>query len=316
MAIHLDVRDETAPLETVILGIGRDCGGPRRQNLTDARYHAAGKAPNEEALVSQVDNLGAALTEHGVRVIRPANLPKTEQIFARDLAFVVGGKLFWGNLKRPDRKREQESLRRLLAEVVPDVVGIEPPEGVLLEGGDVVLLNEKVFVGVGRTPGRRRTDTEAVPFLQRHLPEWEVIGIETRASDDPDSGDDPYQCILHLDCAFQPLGSGHAVIFEDGFTRRPEAIIDIVGQTNLISVSGDEMFRLWPNVLSMRPDTVVSSPSAARLNDLLRRIGLKVLEVPYDEVAKQGGSFRCSALPLCRKYDSAASRRTRRPGAQ
>ena len=300
--VGLDIRDETAPLEAVILGSAHDCGEPTRHNLTDSAYCASGQAPMEKDLVAEVEGFRSVLSDLGVQVVHPGNLPGTQQVFARDLAFVIGEKFFWGNLKRADRRAEREELRRTLAVLAPDLIAVEPPAHMLLEGGDIVLLDGKVFVGVGCTPGRRRTDPEAVGFLQSHLPDWEVIPLRTRASDEPGSGDDPRKHVLHLDCAFQPLGSGHAVIFEDGFSERPDAIFDSVGAGSLIKVSGEEMFQLGVNILSVSPDTVISTPGATRLNHQLREVGLTVLEVPYREVTKQGGAFRCSTLPLRRRY--------------
>ena len=112
--------------------------------------------------------------------------------------------------------------------------------------------------------------------------------------------DDPHSNVLHLDCAFQPVGPEHTILYEAGFQSPPEAILDLYPAQNLIRVSAEEMYHLNPNLFSLSPQVVVSEPGFVRLNDQLRRIGLTVLETPYAQVAKLGGLFRCSTLPLRR----------------
>jgi N-dimethylarginine dimethylaminohydrolase len=300
MGLVPDIRDETAPLRAVLLGIASDPGDFGDRNLTMAEHRANSTLPTTEELEREVETFATLLTNRGVDVIRPKSIPATLQIFVRDLCFVIGEKLFLANPKLEDRKREQEALTEVIANLDPRLKVIEPPKDFLLEGGDIVLLAGTVLVGVGAVPGRRRTDPEAVDFLRDNLPDWEIIPTQTRASDDKTSGDSPREHILHLDCAFQPLGTGHAIVFEAGFTSRPDAIFDLVGSDRLIRVTGEQMFELWPNIFSIDPSTVVSAPSFRPLNTLLRSLGIEVLEVPYEAVAKLGGLFRCSTMPIRR----------------
>ena len=52
------------------------------------------------------------------------------------------------------------------------------------------------------------------------------------------------------------------------------------------------------NVVSIRPDVVVSDSSFTRLNNWLRLHDIVVEEVNFREIAKQGGLFRCVTMPL------------------
>jgi len=54
------------------------------------------------------------------------------------------------------------------------------------------------------------------------------------------------------------------------------------------------------NVVSIRPDVVVSDSVFTRLNRWLRQRKITVEEVPFREIAKQGGLFRCVTMPLTR----------------
>jgi N-dimethylarginine dimethylaminohydrolase len=117
------------------------------------------------------------------------------------------------------------------------------------------------------------------------------VPLPTRALDE---GED----ILHLDCAFQPLGLGHALIYPDGLATLPDA----VRAYDWIEVTRKEATALATNVISVAPDHVIArtAPDCARVNAALRAAGYKVTEVAFDAVPGTGGSFRCATLPLSR----------------
>ena len=54
------------------------------------------------------------------------------------------------------------------------------------------------------------------------------------------------------------------------------------------------------NVLSLNKKTVVSQPSFIRLNKWLEKMNFNIEKVDFNEVSKQGGSFRCCSLPIIR----------------
>ena len=61
------------------------------------------------------------------------------------------------------------------------------------------------------------------------------------------------------------------------------------------------MFEMQSNLLSVSPDLVISDPSFTAVNKWLNTKEIQIVTVPYDEISKQGGLFRCSTLPLIRK---------------
>ncbi len=291
--LPLGVYDETAPLRAVIVGVGTDISRKRHLiNPREAEAVAAGTFPTQDALRRQVQGLAETLSSHGVDVYHPHNIPDSDQIFTRDVAFVIGERLVRAHMAKPSRRDEYAQLDRVTARIDPACI-IEPPSDVVIEGGDVVLGNAlstgRLFVGLGE-----RTNGAGVDFLRREFPTWETIPLPLVVTDDAHTN------VLHLDCAFQPVGAEHAILYEAGFRSRPEALLDLYPDANLIRVSGEEMYYLNPNVFSLSPEVVVSEPGFARLNDKLRRAGLTVVETPYAEVAKLGGLFRCSTLPLRR----------------
>jgi N-dimethylarginine dimethylaminohydrolase len=70
----------------------------------------------------------------------------------------------------------------------------------------------------------------------------------------------------------------------------------------LVEVTREEQQMLGTNVLSLDPWTVISQPTSQRINAEMRERGIEVIEVPYSEPPKTGGSFRCCTLPLHRTH--------------
>jgi N-dimethylarginine dimethylaminohydrolase len=293
------ISDEVSPLELVIVGTANDHAPYQLSNPTIALHAKQGTLPSDADLVQQTDGFCSVLERHGVKVLRPQNLELVLQTFVRDLGFVIDNTFVWCNPKMPNRRREQDGIRPIIDQL-DGLKTVQPPPEIRIEGGDVALLRGRVLVGVGVDPARARTGIDAVEFLKKTFPNREIIPIALRGSDDKQ--DNPREHVLHLDCGFQPIGPDSGILFEEGFEGRPEAILDLVGDDHIIRVSGDEMFQLWPNLFSISPNNVVSAPSFTRLNEQIRNVGVSVLEVPYEEVAKLGGLFRCSTLPIRRTY--------------
>ena len=116
------------------------------------------------------------------------------------------------------------------------------------------------------------------------------------------SNTDPYNNALHLDCCFQPVGVGKAILHKNGFLQEKEYdwLVDFYGKENIFEISKEEMFHMNSNIFSISPEVVISERNFTRLNTWLRNQGITVEEVPYAEIAKQEGLLRCSTLPLVR----------------
>ncbi|MBT7368991.1 amidinotransferase, partial [Candidatus Woesearchaeota archaeon] len=89
----IDVNDETAPLASVVLGIAEN-RGPVSGNNPKARHHIKmGTLPTDEDLEREFDGFRAALEAQGVQVYRPKDIVGLTQMYARDIAFVIGRKI-------------------------------------------------------------------------------------------------------------------------------------------------------------------------------------------------------------------------------
>ena len=54
--------------------------------------------------------------------------------------------------------------------------------------------------------------------------------------------------ILHLDCAFQPIGHDEAIIYYDGFKSRPDSLLELFLKDKLIEVTLAEKNQIFPNI--------------------------------------------------------------------
>jgi N-dimethylarginine dimethylaminohydrolase len=101
-----------------------------------------------------------------------------------------------------------------------------------------------------------------------------------------------------MDCTFLPVGEHHCLIYPEGFHQMPKSIKN---NYEWIEITREEQFHLGTNVLSVSPTEVISRHNAHRINEQLDKAGFKVIEVPFDDAPKGGGSFRCASLPLFRE---------------
>lgn len=286
-SIKIAVQNETGTLQAVILGIAQDRpqiphpNNPKIQEHTDK-----GTLPKESALVANVLTFEEALKKHGVQVYRPKNIPHQDQIFARDIGFVIDNTFVQASMQKENRQVELEGIQHIVAQL--DKV-VNPPDDATVEGGDVLVHGEYIFVGLSE-----RTNEAGVEFLSQTFPYKKVIPLEVTVTGEPMSH------ILHLDCAFQPVGDKYAILFEEGFVHPPVAIYEAFGEENIIKVNAQEMYDMMPNVFSISPTVVVVDSTFTRLIKELEARGITVEPVQYREVSKLGGLLRCSTLPLRR----------------
>ncbi|MET1260273.1 arginine deiminase family protein [Flagellimonas sp. DF-77] len=303
--LKLHVVDETSRLKAVVLGTAESCGPtPTAEEAYDPKsleHILAGTYPKEEDMVAEMEAFAQVFKKYGVTVYRPSVIANCNQIFSRDIAFVIEDRLFHSNIL-PDREKEFDAIQHVLEQLPADQI-VRPPEEVHIEGGDVMPWHDYIFVGTYTAPDypdyiTARTNKAAVAFLQEQFPDKTVKSFELRKSNT-----DAKSNALHLDCCFQPIGTDKAILHKNGFLVEEEYqwLVDFFGPANVFEISADEMYNMFSNVFSIAPDVVVSERGFTRLNDWMRAQGITVEEIPYAEIAKQEGLLRCSTLPLLRE---------------
>ena len=303
--MNLHVQSETSRLRAVVLGLPYSPGPtPTLDQTFDSKSYESvlhGVYPVEEDMVKEMDAFLAVLKKYDVDVYRPAPVKNCNQVFSRDVGFVIDDKIIVSNII-PDRQEEIDAYEEIYRQIHYKQI-YNLPESVHVEGGDVVLYKNYIFLGQYDFPDYRqvktaRTNRLALDYLKMIFPEKTIIPLNLLKSDT-----DPYQGILHLDCTFMPVGRDKAIIYKKGFMNPRDAdhLIDIFGKENVFEITTEEMYFMNSNVFSISEDVVVTEEHFTRLNKHLReKWGMTVETVPYREISKMGGLLRCSTLPLRR----------------
>lgn len=303
--LHLNVTDETSQLRAVILGTAESCGPvPTPEEAYDPKsleHILAGTYPKEEDMVKEMEAFAAVFKKYGVKVYRPKVFKDVNQIFSRDITFVIEDKLIKANIL-PDREIEIEAIKYVLDEIPQENI-ITPPKDVHIEGGDVMPYGDYIFIGTYTGADyadyiTARTNKAGVEFIRSLFPHKKVKSFELRKSNTIAN-----ENALHLDCCFQPVGKDKAIIHKNGFLVEEEYqwLVDFFGKENVFEITKDEMYHMFSNVFSISPEVVVSERNFTRLNNWLREKGFTVEEIPYAEISKQEGLLRCSTMPLIRE---------------
>ena len=302
--LQLNVQNETSRLRAVVLGLAINNGPtPSIAEAYDPKsleHIIAGTYPLEVDMVHEMEAFAAVFQKYNVTVFRPEMIENYNQIFTRDIGFVIDDIFIKANIL-PDRERELDAIQYIIDQINPSKV-IRPPEEVHIEGGDVMLWKNYIFIGTYKGSDYKdyitaRTNWQGVEFLKNLFPnkivkEFDLVKSKIEARDNA----------LHLDCCFQPVGDNKGIIYKRGFREEADYLflVNLFGEENLFHLKREEMYNMNSNVFSIAPDVVVSERKFKRLNKWLRKKGFTVEEITYAEIAKQEGLLRCSTLPLIR----------------
>jgi N-dimethylarginine dimethylaminohydrolase len=302
--LELNIKNETSRLRAVVLGSAIHNGPtPNAKEAYDPKsleHILAGTYPLEEDMVNEMEALNKVLKKYNITIFRPEMIENYNQIFTRDIGFVIDDVFVKSNIL-PERERELDAIQYIIDQIDTKKV-VRPPEEVHIEGGDVILWNDYIFIGTYKGSDYKdyitaRTNIQGVQFIKDLFPnkivkEFDLVKSKMEARDNA----------LHLDCCFQPVGKDKGIIYKSGFREEADYLflVNLFGKENLFHITRDEMYDMNSNIFSIDTDVVVSEKNFTRLNNWLRGNGFVVEEIPYAEIAKQEGLLRCSTLPLIR----------------
>ena len=303
--LPLNVKNETSRLRAVVLGTALNNGPtPTIEEAYDPKsleHIIALTYPVEADMIREMNAFNAVFQKYDITVFRPEIIDNYNQIFVRDIGFVIDDIFIKANIL-PDRERELDAIQYVIDQINPMKV-VRPPEEVHIEGGDIILCNDYIFIGTYKGSDYKdyitaRTNMQGVNYIKALFPnkivkEFDLVKSKIEARDNA----------LHLDCCFQPIGNDKGIIYKSGFREEADYryLVSLFGKENLFHISREEMYNMNSNVFSIAPNVVVSEQNFTRLNDWLRSSGFTVEEIPYAEIAKQEGLLRCSTLPLIRE---------------
>lgn len=302
--MELNIKNETSRLRAVILGTAESNGPtPKLEDAYDpksAEHIKAGTYPLERDMVKEMDAVAEVFKKYGVKVYRPKIIEDCNQIFTRDIGFVIDDVFVKANIL-PNREEELDAIQYIIDKIDSKKV-IRPPEEAHIEGGDVIVWNDYIFIGTYRGDDYAdyivaRTNIEGVEYIAQKFPNKKIKSFNLRKSQT-----NPRENALHLDCCFQPIGKNKAILHKNGFLEETEYewLLNYFGKENVFEITKEEMYHMNSNVFSISEEVIISEKNFTRLNSWLREQGFTVEEVPYAEIAKQEGLLRCSTLPLIR----------------
>ena len=302
--IEVKVDNEYSALKSVILGLAEDMGDPPKVfDVYDPRslYHIKNNSyPSEVDVKKDVESFYKILIKHNIDVLRPDNIKNCNQVFARDLGFTISNIFFQSNIV-PNREEELIGVSGIINNLDAGVVKL--PDYMHIEGGDVIIHNDKLFIGTysGEDYSElitARTNQESISYLEKMIPSKEIMSINIKKSNT-----DVFENVLHLDCCFQPIGKRKAIICPDSFVNKSdvEYLIGYFGKKNTYLAYGQEAYMLISNLLVISPEVIVSDKRFSKINTWLERNDFLVEKISYKNVSKMSGLFRCSTLPLLRE---------------
>jgi dimethylargininase len=191
-----------------------------------------------------------------------------DSCFMQDPAIIVVGRAVICRPGAPSRRGEEAAIAETLAGRFPCKSIVEPG---LLEGGDVLLLPDRVLVGRSGRTNRAGIAQLAVALAEAGLPVYET----------------PTGAYLHLLSAATYVGHGVLLAVEDFAGHPAFAGLDV------ISVPPAEVYAA--NALGVG-DTVIVPAGYPGVEAALRARGFTVLATPTSEFAKADGGVTCLAL--------------------
>lgn len=210
-----------------------------------------------------------ALGVHVVELPPTADLP--DACFVEDCAVIVGRAALLCRLGIPTRAQEPELLRDLLASHVDELV--ELPAGATLDGGDVLRMGSRLYVGHSR-----RTNAAGIEALQRFA---SAHGLRVRPIAVPKG-------FLHLQTAVTALDQTTLLGVPAALALFPPAVRGVP------AAPGE---RTAASVLTIQGQVVMAA-GCPRTAARIRQLGYQVHQVELSEFIKADGGPTCLSLRI------------------
>jgi dimethylargininase len=224
-----------------------------------------------EAARSQHQDYVQTLKQLGCDVMElPAEADLPDSVFVEDTAIILPEAAVITRPGADSRKPETESMARALAPV-KKLLYLQPPAS--LDGGDVLVLGKKIYVGLST-----RSNQEAVDQLNSLLNEYgySATGVEM------------HDC-LHLKTAVTRVDDNTLLINKNWVAP------SLFRKFRLIEVDPDEPFAA--NCLPIG-DAILFPKAFPRTRAKLEEAGYRVVVVELSELAKAEGAVTCCSLIL------------------
>jgi N-dimethylarginine dimethylaminohydrolase len=182
------VSGETSRLRSVIIGIADSSGDiPVISELYDPKSIEnlkKGTYPSESDMVKELENFVDVLKKYEVNVFRPKLIKDYNQIFTRDIGFVIDNFFFKSNIL-PKRAKEFHGISSILSNFRNKIVTM--PQDIHIEGGDILYHSNTIFVGYYDCDDysdlfTARTNKAALDYFIDFFPKKNVKGFHLNKS--------------------------------------------------------------------------------------------------------------------------------------
>lgn len=213
-----------------------------------------------------------ALEDSGCRIIR---LPSSDEfpdcVFVEDAAVAFDEVAIMTRPGAASRRGELTAIEEALAPLRP-LQRIQAPG--TLDGGDVLVLGRSVFVGLSS-----RSNAEGVRQLAEHLTPlgYSVRGIEVAGC-------------LHLKSAATAIDAGRALVHPGWVSP------SLLGDVECIPIDPAEP--MAANLVALPGERWLYGAAYPRTTKRLRDLGLDIVELEADELAKAEGALSCCSILL------------------
>lgn len=259
-----------------------------------------------ELMAREREELAALLERYGVEVLRPRKLTEDElalatlpegpthgkglsNFFVRDPFIVIGDHVIEANFRKEYRRYEALTARDLFRGCA-DYVGLPVADitdmnaGPFLEGGDVLVYHNKIFVG----NSGYGSNSAGIQWLREYVAPYGYEVEEVRLQGH----------ILHLDCAMSLVREGLMIVCENSFT---EGIPETFRDWDRITVPEKDAENLAVNGMAINPDVYVTDIAFRdTIGKELEARGIMVEYLDFWATRLSAGSVHCSTQPLLR----------------
>lgn len=243
-----------------------------------SNFYANGQNHVDMKLVfHQYNEFVNLLVNLGVKVQFLDITNSTEQVFTRDIGFVIKDIFFISKLNNVQRQSESEPLMNFIKTHNLKHYIMQNS----IEGGDVILHDEVLFIGVSD-----RTSMEGIKEVQAVLDDNNIAVKTIPVNFDRSK--------IHLDCAFNTLDRENCLITD--YVNDVDIIQKHIKNCyKLDKAAADE---LGTNYVYLGDKKIITSSKGAY--ELLKSKSFVPYYTDFSEVIKGSGSLGCCTLPILR----------------
>lgn len=246
--------------------------------------HPPGEPIDLGKAYAQHKNYTEILRVHVPRLISlPVDDDHPDSCFVEDTAFVCGNDVLITRIGTPSRRDESLAVYQLMLKIkaeIPDLRIHNLREPATLDGGDVLVINKKIFVGKSS-----RTNTAAIEQLNSIFP-GQVKEIPVKSG-------------LHLKSTLSCLDDQTLIVWDNkAAISMAEAIINALSNTSAIGLV-KVPDSVAANVLRIGRCLMVQKgyPKSEKiLQDLCAAKSLELTPMPMSELVKVDGALTCCSI--------------------